>query len=338
MISNNEEPVLSSSETAVTLDIKHNKEEDNTTVSSDDGSISRKSDSLTRQDQSIESASISSSYSYEPQTPAHLLPLSTPSNSSYQGNSSEGTCTIGSGSEAGSVRGDEAPSPTVHERTSVPSTPIETRLPSHFTHSRNVSETPSLPPFVSSSTSSAYHSRNSSMASQITSDCFETDSQYTDIDSVVVTYSSDMHTRSMTLQEARFKFPEVSAMEKSIQMQHYSIGDLNATSPICVSEHLFMTSPTLDETLKNGQESPVTKGELPVLPECDESQLSTKVAGLKSSEWIKREMRASRQSMIQVKHVVLDTMYNHTYMHSGIIVYSVIEFKCDSPPIITCPC
>lgn len=303
-ISNNDVHVTEepSSETSVSLDIKENKEEDTTVMSSssDDGSVSRKSDSLTRQDQSIESGSISSSYSYEPQTPAHLLPLSTSSNSSYQGHSSEGTCTIGSGSEAGSVRGDEAPSPIVHERTSVPSTPIETRLPSHFTHSRNVSETPSLPPFVSSSTSSAYHSRNSSMASQITSDCFETDSQYTDIDSVVVTYSSDIHTRSMTLQEARFKFPEVSAMEKSIQMQHYSIGDLNATSPICVSEHLFMTSPTLDETLKTGQESPARKGELPVLPECEEGQLSTKVAGLKSSEWIKKEMRASRQSMIQV--------------------------------------
>lgn len=200
------------------------------------------------------------------------------------------------------MRGEEAPGPSVPERTSVPTTPIEARLPSHFSHSRNVSETPSLPPFVSSSTSSAYHSRNSSMASQITSDCFESDSQYTDIDSVVVTYSSEMHTRPMMLQEARFKFPEVSAMEKSIQMQCYSIGDLNATSPICVPEHLFMASPTLDETLKNGHNSPSCNGQLPVLPECgEENQLSSKVAGLKSSEWIKRELRMSRQSMIQVR-------------------------------------
>lgn len=218
------------------------------------------------------------------QTPAHVLPTT-----SSHGGSSEGSCTIGGSEEV--LRGGDTSS--LSEKTSVPSTPLENRFPSHCTHSRNVSETPSLPPFVSSSSSSAYHSRNSSMASQITSDCFESDSQFTDIDSCIVTYSSDIH-RPISLQEARFKFPEMSAMEKSIQRQCYAISDINMTTPICVPEHLFVPSPPLDETLTTGEEP---QRSIPI-KNFEGKQLL--VAALKSSEWIKREMRRSRQTMIQV--------------------------------------
>lgn len=217
-----------------------------------------------------------------PSTPAHLLPTTcnaiVTTTASTNGSSSS-ECAL---HEEGGIRGNNTP-------TSLPSTPLDNRFPIHFTHSRNVSETPSLPPFISSSSSSAYHSRNSSMASQITSDCFETDSQFTDIDSCIVTYSSDIHSRPISLQESRFKFPEVSAMEKSIQRQCYAIGDI--TTPICVPEHLFVPTTTIEEG---------SNGEVMVMGGENFEGKKIGIAGLKSSEWIKKEMRRSRQSMIQV--------------------------------------
>ena len=222
------------------------------------------------------------------QTPAHLLPQ--PNITSYCQVSSEGTCTVGSsGDEV--QRGNETPSPP-DQRQSVPSTPIfENRLfPSHFTHTRNISETPSLPPFISSSSSSAYHSRNSSLTSQITSECFDSDSQFTDIDSCIVPYKNDFH-RPISLQEARFKFPELTSMEVSMQRQWFS--DLNMTTPIRVPEHLFVPSPPLEETLRMGEEPQRASPN----ESFEEKHLA---AALKSSEWIKREMRRARQTMIQV--------------------------------------
>lgn len=67
--------------------------------------------------------------------------------------------------------------------------------PAYKKHTRHVSETPSLPPFHSSSTSSAYHSRNSSLGSQLSSCCFESDSvlnQLTDMDSALAVHTG-MH-------------------------------------------------------------------------------------------------------------------------------------------------
>lgn len=258
---------------------------------------------------SLESSSEKSDKDRVSQTPAHLLPISTSSQTS-----SEGSCTIdGSGDER--TRGGETPS--LSDRSSIPSTPIsENRLPLAVligckTHSRNVSETPSLPPFMSSSSSSAYHSRNSSMASQITSDCFDSDSQFTDIDSCIVTYNSDLH-RPISLQEARFKFPDITSMEISMQKQSYSFSDLNLTTPIRVPEHLFVPSPKLEETLRTDDEV----GKLPSAPaeSFEEKHLS---AAMKSSEWIKREMRRARQTMIQVR----DTLQYLSYA-TDLVLYS----------------
>ena len=105
------------------------------------------------------------------------------------------------------------------------------------THSRNVSETPSLPPFYSSSTSSAYHSRNSSLGSQMSS-CFETDSmlnQLTDIDSCLA-----VHTGSNTdlkhlklIQESRFSHrgdSSPSSCSSDLNLHHHMTKPLESTS------------------------------------------------------------------------------------------------------------
>lgn len=211
--------------------------------------------------------------------------------------SSQGSCTVGNSFEQ-LTRGAETPSPAM--RSSPPQTPQSgTRLPYTMLtgHTRNISETPSLPPFMSSTSSSAYHSRNSSLASQITSELFDSDSQYTDIDSCIVMYRKDIQ-RPISLQDARFKFPDTTSLEEAVQRQHYSFSDLNLTSPICVPEHLFVTSPSLEDTLQTG-EGKESATNTPCSP-TESFEAKHLASALKSSEWIKREMRKARQSMIQV--------------------------------------
>jgi hypothetical protein len=262
-------------------------------------------------------------------TPAHLLPVSSTVMSTVSQCTTVGNCTTSRSD--GTIRGNKSPNMSEsssrvleslpisnsvserssastpiseHSNTSFPehlstsnavseplSTPVsENRLPIHFTHSRNVSETPSLPPFISSSSSSAYHSRNSSMASQFT---FDSDSQFTDIDSCIITYTggNDIH-RPISLQEARFKFPDVTPIEVSMQKQWFS--DINMTAPIRVPEHFFV-SPHLEGTLTTTEQGINVAGPNENL----EDKLIS--AALKSSEWIKREMRYARQTLVQVK-------------------------------------
>ena len=101
------------------------------------------------------------------------------------------------------------------------------------------------------------------------------------------------------MQDARFKFPDTTSLEEAVQRQHYSFSDLNLTSPICVPEHLFVPSPSLEDTLQTGEGKENTTANTPCSPteSFEEKHLAS---ALKSSEWIKREMRRARQSMIQV--------------------------------------
>jgi hypothetical protein len=128
------------------------------------------------------------------------------------------------------------------------------------------------------------------MASQFT---FDSDSQFTDIDSCIITYTggNDIH-RPISLQEARFKFPDVTPIEVSMQKQWFS--DINMTAPIRVPEHFFV-SPHLEGTLTTTEQGINVAGPNENL----EDKLIS--AALKSSEWIKREMRYARQTLVQVK-------------------------------------
>ena len=157
------------------------------------------------------------------------------------------------------------------------------------THSRNLSETPSLPPFYSSSTSSAYHSRNSSMGSQMSSCCFESDSLLNDMDPSLVTHTgshTDLKHPTSRLQESRFSRhgdSSPSSYSSDLNLHHH----MNA--PIGLHDSLLagLSPPNLEDTLRN----------LPVESLAERKQM----AAMKSSEWIKRQLSMHRDSIVQVK-------------------------------------
>lgn len=152
-----------------------------------------------------------------------------------------------------------------------------------MTHSRNVSETLSLPPYHhSSSTSSAYHSRNSSLGSQLSS-CFESDNmldQLNDIDSCLALHTGS-HGDLKRIQNSRYakqgdSSPSSYSSELSLH-QHMS-------KPLDRKEAVLKLSPVnLEDTLRNLS--------LEKLDECKKNML------MKSSEWIKRQL----ESLVQVK-------------------------------------
>ena len=161
------------------------------------------------------------------------------------------------------------------------------RRDSYQTHSRNVSETPSLPPFHCSSTSSAYHSRNSSLGSQFSSSCFESDSLLTDIDSclAVQTGSHGDIKHPVRFQESRFsRLGDLSPMSYSSEWSLHH----HMNRPIGLTENLVdHAPPSLEDTLKTM-----------CLESIEERQ---KLASMKSSEWIKRQLGKYRDSLVQVK-------------------------------------
>ena len=191
-----------------------------------------------------------------------------------------------------------------NDRGSAPHTPLsESRLPlsyltTNLSHSRNISETPSLPPYISSSTSSAYHSRNSSLASQITSDCFDSDSQFTDIDSCIVLQSGRGIVGMDRSVDGRYKFSDSSVDDR--RGGCYSVCDLSP-GKVRMPDHIGVASPlALEDTLKQATIISVGGG---CISRSDESfEVKHEASALKSSEWIKRVMAGhSRQSMVHVK-------------------------------------
>ena len=245
----------------------------------------------------------------------HLLPPQPllGGSSSLSEDSSDTTC-LQELKEEQTIRHDPVVLPGVvtcdSDKGSAPHTPLsESRLPlsylsTNLTHSRNISETPSLPPYISSSASSAYHSRNSSMASQLTSDCFDSDSQFTDIDSCIVLHSGGGggggRDRPVSLQDGRFRFPDYSPADEVPSSGHrgcYSVCDLSPGS-MRMPDHLIVVSPvTLEDTLRQG-----AAGRRHCMARPAESfEEKHEAAALKSSEWIKREMTVARHSMVHVK-------------------------------------
>ena len=159
----------------------------------------------------------------------------------------------------------------------------------YHTHSRNLSETPSLPPFYSSSTSSAYHSRNSSMGSQMSSCCFESDSLLNEMDPTLAaaartgSYNDLKH--PMRMQDSRFNRlgdSSPSSYSSDLSLHHHM------NKPIGVADSLLgLSPPNLEDTLRS----------LPVESLEERKQMAT----MKSSEWIKRQMSMHRDSIVQVK-------------------------------------
>ena len=159
----------------------------------------------------------------------------------------------------------------------------------YHTHSRNLSETPSLPPFYSSSTSSAYHSRNSSMGSQMSSCCFESDSLLNEMDPALAaaartgSYNDLKH--PMRMQDSRFSRlgdSSPSSYSSDLSLHHHM------NKPIGVADSLLgLSPPNLEDTLRS----------LPVESLEERKQMAT----MKSSEWIKRQMSMHRDSIVQVK-------------------------------------
>ncbi len=143
----------------------------------------------------------------------------------------------------------------------------------YYTHSRNVSETPSVPHY-SGSTSSAYHSRNSSLGSQFSSSCFESDSMLTDLDSCG---HGDLK-YPIRLQDSR-----ITILSEASQMSYTSEWSLrhHINRPIGLSED----SPSFENTLQN----------------IDSFKERQNLSTLKSSEWIKKQLRVSSDSLVQVK-------------------------------------
>jgi len=157
------------------------------------------------------------------------------------------------------------------------------------THSRNVSETPSLPPFYSSSTSSAYHSRNSSLGSQMSS-CFESDSmlnQLTDIDSCLAVHTgsnSDLKQHVKLLQDSRFSRGDSSpsSCSSDLNLHHHM------TKPLEPKDTIVTISPlNLEETLRNLS--------------LEKVEDYKKKLSMKSSEWIKRELDCHGDSLVMAK-------------------------------------
>ena len=158
----------------------------------------------------------------------------------------------------------------------------------HQTHSRNVSETPSLPPFYySSSTSSAYHSRNSSLGSQFSSCCFESDSmlsQLTDMDSCLALHTTGSHgdlKQQIRLQDSK-RLGDSSPTSYSSDLSLHC----HMTKPIRLQDSLLGISPKFEETLR------MNRNLLEPLVE------KRKLLSVKSSEWIKREVDIN---LVQVK-------------------------------------
>ena len=157
------------------------------------------------------------------------------------------------------------------------------------THSRNLSETPSLPPFYSSSTSSAYHSRNSSMGSQMSSCCFESDSLLNEMNPTLAaaartgSYNDLKH--PMRMQDSRFSRlgdSSPSSYSSDLSLHHHM------NKPIGVADSLLgLSPPNLEDTLRS----------LPVESLEERKQMAT----MKSSEWIKRQLSMHRDSIVQVK-------------------------------------
>ena len=166
------------------------------------------------------------------------------------------------------------------------------------THSRNVSETPSLPPFHSSSTSSAYHSRNSSLGSQLSS-CFESDSmlnQLTDIDSCLAVHTGSHNDLKHLIRKQDSRFSKQgdsspSSYSSDLNLHHHMSKPLNRKEAI-----MSMSPMNLEETLRNLS--------LEKFDECRKNGL------MKSSEWIKHQLECHRDSLVickvssKTKHVV----------------------------------
>lgn len=186
------------------------------------------------------------------------------------------------------------------------------RRNSYQTHSRNVSETPSFPPFQCSSTSSAYHSRNSSLGSQFSSSCFESDSTHTDIDSCLALHTgchSDLK-HSIRLQDSRNSrgdYPSMSYTSEWNTRHHIHVGGQMGLSN---------QSPSIEETLQNVH--------------VDSLEEREKLATLKSSEWIKRQLSMSRESLVQVKVSSKNKHVVHFNVRAGdIIVWEFATKKKD---------
>ena len=175
----------------------------------------------------------------------------------------------------------------------------------YHTHSRNLSETPSLPPFYSSSTSSAYHSRNSSMGSQMSSCCFESDSLLNEMDPAATrtgSYNDLKH--PMRMQDSRFSRlgdSSPSSYSSDLSLHHHM------NKPIGVADSLLgLSPPNLEDTLRS----------LPVESLEERKQMAT----MKSSEWIKRQMSMHRDSIVQVKISSKHKHVVHFNMKAGDII------------------
>ena len=185
---------------------------------------------------------------------------------------------------------DYIPSKLVHLKFQVLSESPAFRTRFLPTHVRNASETPSLPPFHSSSTSSAYHSRNSSFGSQMSS-CFESDSclnqaQLTDVDSCIALHSGESYGDKTFL-----RLPSDARSWGKTCDGCYS-SDLNLYCHMRAKEGtitpLLLTPDHLDDTLRAGR--------VPRLS-LEERQ---KAAGVKSAEWIRKVMEEG-EGVTQVK-------------------------------------
>lgn len=157
------------------------------------------------------------------------------------------------------------------------------------THSRNVSETPSLPPFYSSSTSSAYHSRNSSLGSQLSS-CFESDSmlnQLTDIDSCLAVQTGSHSDLKQLVRKPDSRFSKQGDSSPSSYSSDLSLHQ-HMSKPLNPSDTIVSMSPlNLEDTLRSLSTEK--------LDECK------KYMTMKSSEWIKHQLECHRDSLVVVK-------------------------------------
>lgn len=157
------------------------------------------------------------------------------------------------------------------------------------THSRNVSETPSLPPFHSSSTSSAYHSRNSSLGSQLSS-CFESDNllnQLTDIDSCLALHSGSHGDLKHLVRKQDSRYSRQGDSSPSSYSSELSLHQ-HMSKPLDRKEAILKMIPmNLEDTLRNISSEK--------LDECRKNMM------MKSSEWIKHQVECHRDSLVQVK-------------------------------------
>ncbi|CAI8018557.1 hypothetical protein GBAR_LOCUS11255 [Geodia barretti] len=164
--------------------------------------------------------------------------------------------------------------------------------PAYKKHTRHVSETPSLPPFHSSSTSSAYHSRNSSLGSQLSSCCFESDSvlnQLTDMDSALA-----VHTGSHGDLKRFHRYGDTSPCCSDLSLPTH-FGSHHLPSPLLHNRVKGLSlSPSLEETLCHCS----SRNREFILESLEQKrQAST----MKSSEWIKQELDKDKDNIVQVK-------------------------------------